>query len=553
MRELAPYLRMLLTRRAAMTLSIALLLVTVASALGLLALSGWFITATGVVAVAWAAGQRVFFDIFLPGAGIRFFALSRTVGRYFERVVSHDTALAIQATLRRTLFERMAAFPSATLARLRSSDLLHRMTADIDALDHLLLRVVSPLTVTVALLLLLAGGLTLLAPPMLALPVLLLALAMLPLALRALRTGMLPGHRIAALHERLRRRVLESFDGLAELRSAGTLTAAQAHTLALSQRLQQERDRRHRAQAAQEAGAGLLVQLAAVAALLTGLWLHAAVDMPVPIAVLAALAILGLGELLGSLPQALHQLGETRAAARRLQRLHGVTDTAPEPQPPAPTPASSALWLHDVTLRHAGRSEAVLQQFSLQVAIGEHVAVIGDSATGKSSLVALVTRLTTAERGRLALFGEDASAVTAARWRSQIACLTQDTMLYADSVRANLLLGRGDADDASLWDALHIAALDDVVYALPNGLDTWVGEHGTRLSGGQARRVALARVVLRDAPLVLLDEPFTGLDAATAAIVRGRLETWLRGRTALLFAHTAEALPAADRIVRLQS
>ncbi|MEQ9011034.1 thiol reductant ABC exporter subunit CydC [Algiphilus sp.] len=552
---LLPYARLLHRRRSAALLGASLLLATVLSAVGLLGLSGWFITATGITALAWTAGTRTFFEIFLPGSGIRFFALSRTVARYFERLRQHDLTLELLAALRGAVFARLAQQSSATLGRLRNSVLIDRMTADVDAIDNLLLRVLSPTAVALALLLVLAVGLSLLATPWMLWPVGLLALAIVSLCALALAAGLRPGRTLRARGERLHARIAESLAGLAELRAADTLHGHMRTSRQLDERLRQQQWQRMQRIAAHEAFAGTLVHGAALMALVGGLSLLQNGPMGPAAAVLAALAVLGCMEILPALPAAFYRLGETQTAAVRLNSVLTATmDNTPEAAPADAASVSRdapALQLEAVTLLFPDRVEPALQGIDLTLEPGERVALVGPSGCGKSSVVQLIGRLYAPQSGRLSLGGHASTAVSPQWWRAQLGILTQHSELFADSIRANLRLAAPEADDAALWRALHVAALDDVVRLLPDGLDTWVGEHGTRLSGGQARRLALARAVLRDAPLVVLDEPCTGLDAATAARVRDRLHHWLSGRSALLLAHSPDSLPPHDRVLRL--
>ncbi|MHA7834914.1 MAG: thiol reductant ABC exporter subunit CydC [Algiphilus sp.] len=555
LRPLLPYARLLQRRRTAAVFGATLLLATVLSAVGLLGLSGWFITATGITALAWAAGTRTFFEIFLPGSGIRFFALSRTVARYFERLRQHDLTLELLTALRGAVFARLAQQPSATLGRLRNSVLIDRMTADVDAIDNLLLRVLSPTAVALALLLALALGLSLLATPWMLWPVSLLTLCIVSLCALALAAGLRPGRALRGRGERLHARIAESLAGLAELRAADALDTHMRTTRRLDARLRQQQWQRMQRIAAHEAATGTLVHGAALMALVGGLSLLQSGPMGPAAAVLAALALLGCMEILPALPAAFYRLGETQTAAVRLNTLLAPSiEAASEAssEDPAEAPAAvPALRFATVTLHFPDRLTPALQDIDFTLHPGERVAVVGPSGCGKSSLVQLIGRLYAPQHGRIFLGNHAATAVSPQWWRRQLGVLTQHSELFADSIRANLLLATPEADDAALWQALQVAALDEVVRQLPDGLDTWVGEHGARLSGGQARRLALARVVLRDAPLVVLDEPCTGLDADTAARVRDRLDHWLRGRSALLLAHRPDSLPAHDRVLRL--
>ena len=447
---------------------------------------------------------------------------------------------------------RLAAQPAAVLARLRDATLLDRLTSDVDAIDNLPLRVVAPLAAAALLLPLIALLLAWLATPWVLLPLGALTALTLGLGLLALRSGMRPGRRLRARSEALHARLLESLTGLAELHHAGSLDAHAARSRQLDARLAQAQRRRARRLGALDAAMTTAVQLTAATALLLGLLLLDATPMGAAAAVLAALALLGLNELLPGLPQALYQLGETQTAAARLNRLLEGAGEPPDPAEPMQEAAEApALQLESVSLWHRGRPAPALAEVSLTLARGERLAITGASGSGKSSLLQIIAGLQRADEGRMHVLGRPSETLHPAQWRDRMAVLTQHSEIFAATVAENLRLAAPEAIDAALWRALHVAALDDVVTALPDGLDTWVGEAGARLSGGQARRLALARVLLRDSPIVLLDEPATGLDAATRATVFARLEEWLAGRSAIFLGHDPSVLPRADRALRL--
>lgn len=553
LRALLPYLALLCRRRRAALGGVLLLAGTVASAVGLLGLSGWFITATGITALAWAAGSRVMFDIFLPGAGIRFFALSRTVARYCERLWQHRLTLDLLAALRTAVFARLAAQPAGVLARLRDAAVLDRLTSDVDAIDNLPLRVVAPLTAAALLLPLTGLLLAWLASPWMLVPLAALTAVTLLLGLRALLAGMRPGRRLRVRAEALHARLLESLTGLAELHHAGSLQGHRRRSQELDERLRAAQWQRAHRLAALEAAVTTAVQLTAACALLLGLVLLRDAPMGAATAVLSALALLGLNELLPALPQALYRLGETQTAATRLNHLLDGPCEAPAPDVAmAQTSNAPALELAEVTLRYPSRGMPALHALSLRVARGERLAITGASGSGKSSLLQVLGGLRPPDGGRIHVLGQATATLHPAQWRTEMAVLTQHSEVFAASVADNLRLAAPDADDDALWRALRVAALDDTIARLPDGLDTWVGEAGARLSGGQARRLALARVLLRDAPIVLLDEPASGLDTATRERVFTGLDAWLKGRSAIFLGHDASVLPHADREITLR-
>lgn len=544
MREFYPWLGLLGRHRLRLLVGSVLVFATLASAIGLLALSGWFITATGVTALLWAGGPRQPFDVYLPGGGIRFFALARTVSRYFERLYNHDTVLRLLADLRTQHFAALARLDGATLGRWRSAQWLNRLTADIDTLDTLYLRLLAPPAAAllgIGLVALLAGlqhpGL---GPALLGL--------MLPL-LVAVTWGMalwgqgLAGTRVEEL-DRLRLQAIEQLQGLPELSAAGVLGLHQQALLQRSAQLLRAQRRLQWRTAVGQALASLGVLAGALLVLVVGLLSVQQGSMTGPGAVMLTLATLALSEGLGGLPAAFAQYGATRAAASRLNEQQALRSRLVAAAEPLPVPQRPALHWHGVGLGHAGMSD-----LDLYIRPGERVVLVGPSGCGKSSLATLAARLVDPDAGAVQADGIDLRDLELDQWRARLGYLTQHTELLHASVADNLRLARPDASDEELWAALETADLADLIECLPEGLNTWIGELGRQLSGGEGRRLALARVLLKDAPVVILDEPFSGLDAATRDRILPRLEAWLEGRSTLILGHAAEQLPRADRVL----
>ncbi|MBL4611569.1 MAG: thiol reductant ABC exporter subunit CydC [Pseudomonas sp.] len=544
MSELKPWLDLIMQRRGRLWVGAMLLALTLFSAIGLLALSGWFITATGVTALLWAAGQRVMFDVYMPGGGIRFFALTRTVARYFERVFNHNTVLSLLADMRGRHFAALAALDGATLSRLRAAQWLNRLTADIDTLDTLYLRLLAPPLVALLGIVLVCGLIALFHLSLaLLLGALLLALLLL-LTLGMARLGVHYSARRVEQLDGLRVQAIEHLQGMAELKAAGTLGVHRQQLLAGSQQmLDQQLALQGRIALGQAVttlgvmGAVMVGLFGAIQAYLTGL-------LSGPVMVMIPLALMALTEGLAGLPAAFAQYGGTRAAARRLNQQTAMSSSLVEPDQPAAIPTELDLHWQDIGVEYAG-----LRGLNLTLAHGERLALIGPSGCGKSTLASLVARLIDPDSGQMRVGDASLRELSLTQWRTRVGYLTQQTELLHDSVAANLLLANPAATDAELWRVLEMVDLADLVAALPAGINTWVGESGKQFSGGEGRRLALARVLLKDAPLVLLDEPFSGLDAATRQKVNARLEPWLAGRTALFLGHDAAQLPQADRVL----
>ncbi|MCG7598586.1 thiol reductant ABC exporter subunit CydC [Halomonas sp. McH1-25] len=556
-----PWMKVLGRRRRRLWLGGLLILLTVAAAIGLLALSGWFITATAVTGLMLAAGIQATLDIYRPGAGIRFFAVGRSVVRYVERVYNHETVLRLLADLRAGMFTVMTRLDERVVGQLRASEWLNRLTADIDALDSLYLRLLAP--PLVALLAIAGIGILLgLFVPGIGVAVAIPLLGLwLWLVVGQARLGLAASRRRIATLDRLRMRSIEQMQGLAELRCYGTL-ATHRRALADEERALYEDQRRlGRYQALGNALVGMGVTLSAVLALWLGARAFGAGEISGPVMVMMPLAVLAMSEALAMLPSGFTHFGSTLAAAERLNGIASLRGAIREPQAPEALPEGAlSLEMVDVSLDYSGTglpSEVrsvtpALERVSFSVHAGERVALLGESGAGKSSVAKLATRLIEPEQGQVLIGGNNVRQVALGELRSRIGYLTQHAELFHDTLAANLRLGDAQADDARLWDVLSIVDLAAWARELPQGLDTWVGESGRQLSGGQARRVALARVLLCDPDLVILDEPFSGLDATTAAYIASRLDDCLAGRTVIYLAHDEAGLPSVDRALRLR-
>jgi ATP-binding cassette subfamily C protein CydC len=535
MRDLLPLLRLFWQERhRALLGGAALMAATLLAGVALLGLSGWFITATAVAALAGAAA---IFDIFAPGAGIRLLALVRTGARYGERLVTHDATLRVLARLRERLFRGYATPNAAGALRLRPARLLFRLTAEVDALDSLYLRVLAPIGAAAAVALLLSLGLRL-AHPALAWPVMLLLVpagGLLPWWVA--RTALKPNRRRALALEALRARSVDLVQGQTEWVMASRVAAQADAVMAADTRLAQAEDALNRL----DGRSGALLFLAGQAALVVTLLVSATLveqqAISASIAALALLAALAGLEAFAPLRRGALELGRAWLAARRLgPRLH-ATETVPTR---AVAPPGLALRLADVTLCYPGAVAPVLAGLNLEIAEGECVALVGESGAGKSSILALVAGEIEPVQGSIAL------PVPRTVWMSQ------HPALFQDSLRGNLLLAAPDADDAALLAALGAAGFTPVLDSMPEGLDTRLGEGGFGLSSGQTRRLALARALLRPAPLWLLDEPTEGLDRATAQGLLESLHPRLAGHATLIVTHLRREAALADRVLLLR-
>ena len=530
----APALRTLFAGHGrSFALGAALAVLTVAMGIGLLGLSGWFITATALAGLQ--AATAIVFDVFMPSAGIRLLALGRTFSRYGERIVTHDATLGLLARLREQLFRGWAQRAPARALALRPARLLFRLTADIDALEALYLRLLVP-ALSSAGAALLAGLIVGLHSPWLGLALALwLCATGCAVTLWLARRSAAPSARRAVALESMRGRAADLVAGQTELLMAGRLDAQRQAIAAADARMARTDDRLNRLEARAVFVQGATGAATLAAMVLAAGWLVGEAQAGAPVAALCILVALAAGEPFAALRRGALDAGRTALA---LRRLAPAMDAAHEGSVLAAPADGCAVCIEHAEVRHPGASRAALPALSLQVGVGERVALVGPSGAGKSTLLALVAGEVGATQGGV--------QALPASW------LTQRIDLFEDSLRDNLRVAAPRADDEALRAALDDAGLGADVAALRAQLDTPLGEGGLGLSGGQARRLALARLFLHARPLWLLDEATEALDAATARDLLARLRVRAAGHTLLIATHLRREAALADRLLRIE-
>jgi ATP-binding cassette, subfamily C, bacterial CydC len=534
---LAPLVRILqLWRKRALGLGagIAIAILSVEAGLALMSISG-----VAVAAVLTGVALSAPFWLRIVGP-------ARVMLRYLERLVSHGATFHAIADLRVWFFRGFAARSAGGLGFRPAGDLLSRLIADIEALDGLYLRIILPLAAAlfvVPVAALFAGRLSILSGVAAALLFTAVAIA-LPLRV-ARETGRL-GVGLAEAAGGLRIAALDTLTGLREVRAFGAEGRMRA-TITARETALIDRQREAATHVAWANAAALLCGQAAVLAVL------AASHAPPALLVATTFLVIAAFEPVALLPRAGVAAGTAAAAAGRVLDVAEGAVPNPEPAQPAEPPTGHTLRFENLRFRWTADAPLVLDGLSLEIPPGAHVALLGPSGAGKSTVAALALKVVAPEGGRVTLGGTDIAAMAAADVRHRIAWLGQTTHIFDDTIRANLLLGRPGAAEAELWRALDEAAIGDWVRALPDKLETWLGEGGARVSGGQGRRIALARALISAAPVLILDEPCAGLDAETEREFFATLNAASKGRTVLLIAHRLTGTERLDRIWRLSA
>lgn len=509
----------------------------------LLGLSGWFITSTAIAGLSTATA--LMFDVFTPSASIRLLALGRTASRYAERLVTHDATLAVLVALREKLFHGWARPEAAGSLQLRPARLLFRLTRDLDTLENLYLRLLVPAVAalgTAVALAIFTGFLH----PLLGIGSLLWLAGMgLGIAWWMGRQSILPSARHAQALERLRSRTIDLVAGQTDLLMAQQWQAQRQRVLQADARISAIDQTLNRIEVRGIWAFSLAQSVGLAAALLAGGWLVQTGQAGAPVAALLVLLALAASEPFAGLRRGMLELGKTWLAARRLAQPLGHAGSQPATEAVAlpPPPAELAVQARQLQYRYWPESTPLppaLHPLNLEIRRGEHLAIVGPSGCGKSTLLALLAGELPSHDGML--------AALPAAW------LTQRTELFQDSVRGNLNLAQLALDDSALWQALEAAGLAQDIRQSRDGLDTWLGEGGLGLSGGQSRRLALARLFLSPQPLWLLDEPTEGLDTATATEVLARLhqQATASGRTLVIATHLQREAALAQRVLHLR-
>jgi len=537
--DMKPWLLILLRRRQRFFVGALLVWVTLLAGLALLGLSGWFITACALAGIALAAGLPVTLDIYVPGGGIRFFALLRTVARYAERLYNHNTVLTLLADLRYRVFGNLTRLDEATLKRRRASEWLSRLTSDIDTLDNLYLRLLIPPFVGLLSILVVSGFISIWLPVLGGLIAAVLSVLWLVVTVGYAWLGFGNSYQQVNDQEELRHLVLDQVQASAELMSYQT-----NHWYRTRVNQHEDHALSNQRQLAYKSAIGNALVSAVTGMLVVGvLWLGsftvAAGQVAGPIVVMAVIAVLGINEVFTTLPAAFLKAGASYGAARRLNTLTGIASEAPSQVLPDASRGHEVAFRH-VSFRYPDTAHSVLSDITFTLPAGERAVVTGISGAGKSTLASLIMGRISSSQGQIYVASCAPSNVIAESRAKHFALLTQQVDLFDGSLAANLRIANPEASDDQLWEVLSQVALDDWVKQQPKRLKTQVGEKGQQLSGGQARRVALARVFLRDPAVVLLDEPFAGVDALTAMHIAKSLDHWLIGRTVIYFIHQVE-------------
>ncbi|MEI6846767.1 MAG: thiol reductant ABC exporter subunit CydC [Chlorobiaceae bacterium] len=512
---------------------------TTGSSIGLLMTSGYII--------AKAALQPPMSALQIGIVGVRFFGLARGVLRYAERLVSHNTTFKILAKLRLWFYDAIEPLAPARLMHFKSGDLLQRVVDDIQSLENIYTRVLAPplTALLVAALMWFLAGIYSMQAALLILFFHLLAGIGVPLLTMQLSRGVSIGIMKCQTDQQIL--ALDFFQGIGELQVYGKLAGhlKEMHTTEADKLRFQRKNAI--IEGLQESLTGLLMN----AAIITVLWtLIPAVSTGgingISLAVIT-LAVMASFEPFLPLPAAIKHLEADTHAGRRLFEILDAKPETTNPATPLPFPSNHAIRAENLCFTYPGTCSKTLDNISFSLLAGQHIAIVGPSGAGKSTITALFMRFWNCTEGKLTIGGHNISLFDTEELRRNIALVSQRTYLFAETIRENLKLAAPDATDEKLKKALTAAGLSHFTAKL----DEWTGQHGMKLSGGERQRLAIARVVLQNAPIMILDEATANLDGITEKEVTETLAAISAGKTMITITHRLKAMEQFDQILLL--
>ncbi|GHP00331.1 thiol reductant ABC exporter subunit CydC [Reticulibacter mediterranei] len=551
----APFWRLLTLARPIvgwLLLAVLLGVATVASGIGLMATSAYLISEAALHPSIAALEVAI--------VGVRFFGIARGLLRYVERLITHEATFRLLARLRVWLYAALEPLAPARLleyvhqgeASHSSGDLLSRIVSDIEMLQNFYVRVLAPPCVAA----LIAVGMWLFFgafDPRMALAFVgcfLLSAIGIPLVtyLLSRRAGQQLVEARAALHVRL----VDHVQGLADVLAFGQEERARKELDVLDKKYNKAQSSLDQIGGMQEALSMICMQMTALLMLLLGIQCVRTGQFNGVFLALLVLAALSSFEAILPLPAAFQQVSSSMAAAHRLFALIDAKPALQQSQQPAPLPQNYELRIEHLRFRYTSDEADVLHDVSFSVPEGCCVALIGASGIGKSTIVHLLQRFWDYHEGHILLGERELRDYDQDEVRRLISVVSQDTHLFHTTIRANLLLAREDVSEEEMIRATQRAHIHEFILSLPRGYDTEVGEQGVRLSGGERQRLAIARALLKNAPILLLDEPTANLDAVTAQDIRQMLRELICRRTTLLITHQFADIEIADEVVVLQ-
>ena len=544
MRTLLPFIRLFKFAKFPLILGLVMMILGLGASMGLLTVSGWFLAATAI------AGLGTLFNFFYPSASVRGLAIGRTVMRYFEKIVTHDATFRILSKLRVQVFEKIIPLSPAVLNRYRNSDLLNRLVSDVDTLDSLYLRLLAPFFTAAFVIIAMTIGLSFVNIPLaLGLGLFLLILLMI-IPTVFYRLGQEFGEQLIQARATYRTQFLEFIQAQAELLLFNAEDKLKEKMSATEKTWQEDQ-----AKEAKLSGFSTALVLFLNGLLISGmLWFASNADFGTDeyrtaYIALFTFAALAAFEIIMPLGAAFLHIGQVIAAAERVTE---IIEQKPLVEFNGSEEFETKVRLisaKNLSFSYPGQETLVLKNLTLDLEQGQKIAILGKTGSGKSSLLQLLVRNYDANQGQLLLAEKPISAYSENTLRNQICFLTQRVHVFSDTLRQNLQFASADEiSDEKMIEVLHQVGLSKLLEQEEKGLNLWLGDGGRPLSGGEQRRLGLARILLNNAPILLLDEPTEGLDRETERQILRLILQHAENKTLIMVTHRLSSIEQFDKI-----
>ncbi len=530
---------------------IFLAFITSLASISLLTLSGWFITSSAIAGVLAPDGIAIAFNFMQPAAEIRALAIIRTLGRYGERVVTHEATFRVLAEIRGWFFAKLIPLAPAKLAMKQSADLMHSLTQDINALDALYLRLCSPFLVALLGCGAVVGFIACYSVPLslFVFIMLIITAVLIPWIFNSL--GDKGAQQITQQEAKFKVQQIEILQNTAELSAFNAYGRFKQRLLSQSEHLLITQTKNNRLTALSSAITMFLSQLTVIATLVITALLFQQQSLSGAEVVMLVFCVLAVFELVMPLSASMQMLAKTQTAAKRIRKIAHLKPLITDPLQPQKIETEGGINLNNLSFRYKDQSPWVLNKVSLTIPQGCKIAIVGDSGAGKSTLLQLILRFYDPQQGNIDYAGIDYKQLKTDQLMEQFSVLSQRTELFSATIKQNLLIAKPTASAFEIKQAIEMAGLTRFIDKLPDGLNTWIGEHGSKVSGGEARRIALARMYLKNAPVILLDEPTEGLDKDTEKEVLNALEIIAKDKTLIMVTHRKAGLRLVDKVYKL--
>ena len=552
MKDLRFYILLFKHQLTWMIAGTTLALIAVLSSIGLMALSGWFISITGFIATAGNLTLAANFNYFYPSAGVRTFSMSRIMSRYGERLVTHEATFRILTKIRVWFYEKLEPLAPSHLLKYRSGDLLARLTNDINSLDNLYIRILSPTIVLILSAIVIFIFYSFFSIKIASFTAIMLLLSGFFIPYFNAKLAMQKSKGLSRKESKLKVSIVEHVQSLSELKIFGSEYKSIETIKAASNDFVDAQ--RHMSC---YTGVGSALMTASLGFTVIGVTFMAVnlVHLNMLNGAFIALLILGamaVFEAVMPLPSAYQYLGNILSSTERLNQIINQKPTIHFPQENVSLLSENYdIDFIDISFGYT-QDRLVFNKLSLTIPYRKKIALVAPTGCGKTTLVALLTRLWEPRQGAIKIANTDIRKLSEENLRKVISILPQSPHIFNETIRYNLIMANHNATEEMLWDALEKVQLKEHVISLPMQLNSWVGEHGQHLSGGQRKRLALARIFLQSSPIVILDEPTENLDNITQDNIMHNILKHCKNKTLILITHNLSLAASMDGTITLK-